>query len=136
MKNYLFAGIAALFAVSASAEPTHHDVTFTCPAVNAISHFGDYVAGYGVEAIFGDSRAVYFKTIMWPANVPSNLSTYNSLATNYDSINSLITCSYVSSDANNADFDLHYQMTNGKGGLITAQTPNMISIQFPIGLTK
>lgn len=136
MKKYLFAAVCTLLTSTVSAEPTKHDVTFTCPAINAIAHFGDYVAGYGSESIFGDIRPVYFKTNLWPIGIPSTLSTYSSSATHYDSITALITCSYISSDVNNTAFDLLYHMANGRGGFVTAQTLNMISLQFPIGFTK
>lgn len=136
MKKFLFAAACTLLVSTVNAEPIKHDVTFSCPVIEMVSNFGDNVAGYGAELIFGESRPVYFKTLLWPEGVPSDLSSYSSSATDYDSITALITCSYTSSNSNNAAFDLTYSMANGKGGLITAQTASVISLQFPIGLTQ
>jgi hypothetical protein len=134
MKNYLIPILFAFAIGTANADPITHNVDFTCPDTSAISNFGDYVAGYGLEVILGEKLPVYFKTTVWPSGVPSNLTAYKNTATAYDSIQAQVTCSYTSSDSNHASFDLLYFIANGVGGLVTAQTNNNISVSFPVGL--
>ncbi len=136
MKKYLLSTLAActLAAAVHADSPTSHNVVFTCPEVNAVSHFGDYLAAYGYEWIMGNSVPVYFKSIAWPAGVPNDLSSYSSTGTSYNSITAYVNCSYTSNDVNNSPFDLSYYVTNGKGGLITGQNSNSINLQLPVGL--
>ncbi|PJD93470.1 MAG: hypothetical protein CK426_08740 [Legionella sp.] len=116
------------------ANPVPHQVTFTCPTTRVIANFGDYIAGYGVSTILGENRPVYFKSLTKNATVPNNLTSYAIAGTLYDSTTSQVICNYNSSIANNKPFSLVYTMTNGSGGVITAQTDSIISIQLPIGI--
>lgn len=136
MKKYLLSAICTFIACTASADPTAHYVSFTCPAINVVANFGDYIAGYGSEWIMNTHIPVYFKSTAWPSGIPSNLNTYNNSATNYDSVNAQIICSYMSTNTDNSSFDLLYYVTNGTGGLVTAQTNDSIDLQLPVGLSK
>jgi hypothetical protein len=139
MKKYLLSTLAAactLLATSAGADPTKHEMALSCPMINVVSNFDDYLGGYGSELIFGEARPIYFKTLAKPTGIPNQLNSYSSAGTAYNTITGQVTCSYMSSDASNTAFNLIYTIVNGQGGLVTAQTTNVISLQFPIGLSK
>lgn len=138
MKNYLlssvFAAILPFTATTASAYPIGHQADFSCPVITAVANFSDYVAGYGSEAILGHTHPIYFRTVLWPSGVPSNLSSYTNSGTNYDSTTALVYCHYSSNADTEQPFDLTYYVTNGRGGLIQSQTNNAISVLLPLGL--
>lgn len=136
MKKYLFAAACALIVSTASADPSKYNLTFTCPNVDVISNFGDYLGAYGTELIFGESHPVYFRSTVWPSNVPGDVNTYASYAANYNALTAQVICSYMSTNTEHASFDLLYYISNGKGGLITAQTESIISLEMPVGLTQ
>lgn len=140
MKKHILSTFAVACTLLSSAvnadNPTSHQINVTCPAVNLVSNFGDYLAGYGSETIFGNLVPIYFKNMVFPAGVPTELTTYSVTDVNYNSTTAQVACSYTSSNASNPSFDLNYYITNGKGGLITAKTATMISLQLPVGFRK
>ncbi len=116
------------------ANPTHHHITFTCPNPQVISNFADYLAGYGVERIFNDNRIIYYKSTCKPNNIPASVEGYNHTGASYDVMTAQISCTYGHNKNENKPFTLVYNITNGSGGIVTAKTNNVISVQFPIGL--
>lgn len=124
----------SLASASAMADPMYNVVDIYCPDLSIMSNFGAYVAGYGFEDILGVTNPIYFKSTEWLDGIPNTLNNYANSATSYDSTTGYIHCAYTSNDSSEKSFDLSYLMTNGLGGLVQAQSSNMITIALPVGV--
>jgi len=118
------------------ADPVNLQIDIQCPIVNSssstLSNFGDYIAGYGMETVSNQMFPIYFKS--GPIqNIPAQLTNYVNSNTQYDSTKGTITCSYTSNDAN-PPFTVMYDLTNGKGGVVTSSSANSIDINLPVGM--
>jgi len=116
------------------ASPVIYSAHFTCPAINSLSHFGASIAGFGMETLLSQNNPIYFSTNQHPIGVPTNLINYTNSATNYDSVNAIVSCRYSSFSTEEHSFELSYFVTNGYGGLIVSQNNSSLVINFPVGL--
>lgn len=138
--------LVSLLALSCSAfaiGPVHADpssitVYISCPSTQLgqyqITNFGNYIAGFGGEYILGQTLNVYFKSQNLPYNTPASLNNYFNETVSYDSTTGMVTCSYQSNVGTDPFITASYMMTNGKGGSIQSQTPESITVMFPVGL--
>ena len=137
ISSLLISTAVSLACTSALADPITHTVDYVCPAANGLSNFGTYISGFGSEILSSrTTNTVYFQSIQPPVNVPNSLVNYSNSVTSYDGPTGFVTCSFKSSNPSEANFDISYNITNGKGGQILSQTSNTISIQFFVGLQK
>ena len=134
LPSLLVSAILSLVTTTAVAYPVNNEGDFTCPDISVVANFGDYIAGFGTEAMLSQLNHIYFQTTQWPAGVPNSVTGYANSGTGYDSVTARVTCSYASADPAHLPFDLSYYVTNGRGGLVVAQTNNSINVVFPVGL--
>lgn len=145
--------IAVLFLALASlattqmviADPSSERYTFICPSIvgvapRILTHFGDHIAGYGVEYVNFNAKTPdpYFTgTVVTGSNIPYSLSSgsYSNSNTSYASATGTVSCNYTSTIGFDP-FTVSYALTNGKGGIIAAASANTIDIDLPIGFKK
>ncbi|WP_131794850.1 hypothetical protein [Fluoribacter gormanii] len=121
----------------AMADPTTYDINVYCPATqgaNAVTHFGNYIGGYGVEYVLSQTLQVYFRSTGSVQDVPANLINYNNDSVTYNSASGNIICSYQSNNPADPRFTVAYTVTNGMGGTVQAQSNNSITVRIPAGL--
>lgn len=133
--------LSAIAPTLAFAEPGGLNIVITCPATNGnqnvLTNFGEYIAGYGQETIEGvGGMPVYFRSFASNfSNLPTKLTNYRNEGVTYVSTTGQVNCNYVSQSPNKEPaFDVSYTLTNGKGGSVTRQAPNSITIRLPVGL--
>ena len=121
-----------------NAGPVGLVVDIYCPATqgtpNVVTHFGDYIAGYGVENILSQNNPIYFKSISLAHEVPAQLVNYYNESASYHSTTGQVTCTYASNNPVEPRFGVAYNVTNGKGGAVQWQSNNSINIIFPVGI--
>lgn len=145
MKTYV--ALASLLSVSAlsltpviaAADPAGINILVRCPTTqgvqNVLTHFGDYIAGYGDETIQNQgSTPIYFKSSALAFGVPGQLGNYHNNGTSYESSSGQVTCNYTSSNPKEPNFAVSYDLTNGKGGTIVQQGKDFIRFVLPVGL--
>lgn len=141
MKSTL-ASVLAVFALTpivALADPTDLEVNVFCPytsgAGNVLANHGDYIAGNGEEIVNGMGRkTIYFKsTDSLPQNIPAKLNNYRHEKAEYDSTTARVSCVYTSFMEGEPSFNVSYTLTNGRGGMIIAQTPDHVTFRLPVG---
>ncbi|KTD40732.1 hypothetical protein [Legionella parisiensis] len=122
----------------AQADPIGYETTFFCPMAqggpNAVTNFGSYIGGYGIENILSQTLQVYFRSTGSVQDVPANLINYFNDSVTYNSATGNIICSYQSNNPADPRFTVTYTITNGLGGAVQAQSNNSISIRMPVGL--
>jgi hypothetical protein len=139
----LLLSAVALVPQLATADPSVVELAFTCPTttgtdIHTLANFGNRIAGYGTETLAGTPaiNLPFFSTVVATgANIPAKLNqgSYANDATDFDNINSFVSCHYASFGGYDA-FTVYYFITNGRGGVITSQTPNTISINVYVGM--
>lgn len=123
--------------VSVYADPVTHPVDYICPNASSLGNFGTYIAGIGFEILSArTTNTIYFQTRNPLMGVPSSLINYSNSGTNYDGPTGTVTCSFSSSNPAESNFDISYNITNGKGGQIQYRNSNSIRVLFFIGLAK
>ena len=146
INTVVFCAIYGLIASSnAIADPNIIEVGIVCPDTSGtgqhtLSNFNSYIAGYGKEYINSGNPAhvsPYFSMKTFGGNFPALISggAYASTSTQFDPIQSLVTCNYTSS----AGFDpihVSYWLTNAQGSTILSQTPDTITINLYLGLKQ
>jgi len=140
MKNYLATMLLSAVAVTPGpvvANPINVSTFLACPGTNfsnnVITNFGSYIAGYGEQSFLSTTIPIYFKSEHCIGDAPRSLINYTNFSTSYDSVTGTVTCSYQSSIVSEPLLTVAYTITNGKGGIITSQAPNGISLLIPIG---
>ena len=122
----------------AVADPTSTSLTISCPSTqlsaNMITNFGSYIGGFGVESLLSQTMNVYFISQSVPYNTPATLANYFNETVSYNSTTGIISCSYQSNVPTDPFFSVAYQLTNGRGGYVTSQSSNALSLNFPLGL--
>ncbi|QRN02824.1 hypothetical protein GH742_02455 [Legionella sp. MW5194] len=132
----LISGLALTSLVHAS--PIGVTVDIFCPMAmgsNALTNFGDYIAGYGYENLLSQNNLIYFKSDSVPTDLPTQLTNYFNEMVNYNSTTGRVTCGYVSNLPTEPRFTVSYYLTNGKGGAVQWQSSNSINIILPMGIT-
>jgi hypothetical protein len=122
----------ALSPLAASANPIERNYSLVCPsatgAENVIGHYGNRVAGNGLETVDNNApRQIWFESRILPAYVPDSFTNYANSSVQYSS-DGMVTCNYMSSNADEPSIAVQYQLTNVAGAAITRQTNNSISL--------
>lgn len=144
MKILTLASILSVSALTlmpcvASADPVGVKIDVKCPAAgsngpDALANFGDVIAGYGQEVVTNQNNPIYFKsTAPLAPNTPSKLSNYRNDSVDYDSTTGTVSCNYVSLIYPEPRISVSYVLTNGKGGIVTNQAGDYVSITLPVG---
>ncbi len=126
--------------IKASADPIGLNVTIQCPnskgsGETVITHFGDYIGGFGVEDIRNQGqKQIYFKSNFVAPNTPTDLTDYDNSDIQYDSSTGTVTCNYTNPRANAPLVTVSYTLINGKGGAIEGKSSCSILINLPVGL--
>jgi hypothetical protein len=133
----VFIVVSVLANVSVYADQITHPVDYICPSVSSLGHFETYIAGMGSEILSSrTTNTIYFKSRNPLRDIPSSLINYSNSGTNYDGPTGYVTCSFASSNPAESNFDISYNITNGKGGQIQLRTSNSIRVLFFVGLNK
>jgi hypothetical protein len=126
---------AGLANTSLQADPVSHIVDYTCPSASALENFGVYIAGFGLEKLTSRTTIpIYFQSNKPLYNVPSSLVNYTNSGSDYDGPTGHVKCIFTSSNPYERSFDISYNITNGKGGVIQSKTNSTISVLFFYGL--
>lgn len=130
----LISGLALTSLVNAG--PVGVTVDIFCPIMgsNALTNFGDYIAGYGYENLLSQNNLIYFKSDSLPTDLPAQLNNYFNEYVNYNSTTGRITCGYISNLTSEPRFTVSYYLTNAKGGAVQWQSSNSINIILPLGI--
>ncbi|CAM3044830.1 hypothetical protein LEAN103870_14540 [Legionella anisa] len=122
----------------AMADPIGYEVNVFCPMTqggpNAVTNFGSYIGGYGMENILSQTLQVYFRSTGSVQDVPANLINYFNDSVTYNSATGNIICSYQSNNPADPRFTVTYTITNGLGGTLLGQSNNSITVRIPVGL--
>lgn len=122
----------------AMANPITTGFTINCPgttlSANMLTNFGNVVAGYGVESILSQTIPVYFQSTALASNTPASLFNYFNDSASYNSATGVVSCHYQSNISTDPILIVSYNVTNGKGGAVLAQSANSISVNLPVGL--
>ena len=133
----VFIAVACLANTSVFADPITHPVDYICPNASSLGNFGTYIAGFGSEILSSrTTNTIYFQTRSPLINIPGSLINYSNSGTNYDGPTGYVTCSFTSSNPSENNFDISYNITNGKGGQIQSKTSSTIRVLFFVGLGK
>lgn len=130
----------ALTPLAASANPIERSYSFICPsangAENVIGHYGDRIAGYGLEAIDNNAPSkTWFESMAVPDNVPESFSNYANSSAQYNS-NGVVICNYMSSNPTEPSIAVQYRLTNVYGAAVTQQNNNSITIVAQQGFKR
>jgi hypothetical protein len=135
--SLLVMAVSILMSSTTFADPITHPVDYVCPNASSLGYFENYIAGFGTEILSrSTSNTIYFKSIKPLNNVPDSLVNYSNSGTSYDGPTGYVTCSFKSTNPTENDFDISYNITNGKGGQILSRTLNTIRILFFVGIKK
>lgn len=143
-RSVILAAIVAISSLATTpvvmAAPSFIPIDFTCPSAvgsgpHVLSRFGSTISGYGQEVVDGSPafNSPHFVYYVSSPNIPAKLTSYYNDGTDFDSINSVVSCMYTSSGGYDS-FVATYAMTNGYGGQIVSSTSNTISLNQLVGL--
>jgi len=144
-KSLKFVSAAIFLSVSLSSfafeSPSSVTVDLNCPlpfsgGPEALTNFGDKIAGYGNEMVNGSpsmNQPYFIGKIDQNASIPADLFSYQPTDTSYDSTTGVIGCHFESMEPDNEPFAVYYKLTNGLGGQVMSQGPENISIMVPFG---
>lgn len=137
ISSLLIITAASLANTPTLAAPITHSVDFICPDASALGHFGTYISGFGSEILSSrTTSSIYFQSRESLINVPTSLANYSNSGTNYNGPIGSVICSFRSSNPSESEFDISYNITNGKGGQILSRTNNTMRVLFFVGLGK
>src|SRR5438309_11554336 len=72
--SILAATLLSFLTPFAIATPTQHVAIIFCPHVDALTHFGNQIGGYGSESIMDQiNRPIFFQSPPLPDSIPLNL---------------------------------------------------------------
>lgn len=140
MKNHVKSSVfvaLSFCAFTVVAAPVNLIMDVYCPMTqgpNALTNFGDYVAGYGMENILSQNNPIYFRSPTLPANMPASLVNYFNEAVAYESTSGTVSCSYMSNMPTEPRFLVRYTITNGQGATVMGQSSNSLNLMLPVGL--
>jgi hypothetical protein len=119
------------------ADPSFMAVSFTCPTTvatdeQALVNDGKQITGKGIETVGDKQEAppLFIYDIPSGANIPSDLSSYASSGTNFDSATGRVSCEYTSLNGDSFAVDYVASINNAA---IEKQTNNTVDVSVSLG---
>jgi hypothetical protein len=137
-KLMFLSGLAIFLSTStvAWAYPIDTNIVITCPCSNELQNSNGNIFGLGTELILSQNNPINFTLSIPQSNIPDSFNNYKNTGIEYNSALGVASCNYTSSVATEQSFALAYNIVNGTGGVVQAQSLKTISIFLPIGFAQ
>lgn len=136
LKSWFLASTLLLTGQTTLANPKQIPVVFTCPCANSLKNEAGGIFGMGTELIYNLFNPIRFESRENLSQIPSDFANYIISSIDYQGALGLVSCRYISINETEPSIELAYEITNGKGGLIQAQSYNTMIIYLPLGVNS